>query len=183
LVLVALLGVGGLAAFVVSSVTGDSGGGGGGGGGNPTPGAAVLPITEARDFDPPPGDGSEHSDETPRAIDGDPGTSWQTEEYSNRNFGNAKPGVGLWVHLDAAHDITTVTVTTVAGGWSGEIYVADQPGSSLQAWGQARATGDDVGSSHAFDVKGARGQYVLVWCTHLPPSNKLQIAEIKVEGR
>jgi eukaryotic-like serine/threonine-protein kinase len=184
LLILGLLGLGGLAAFAVSSLTGDSGGGGGGGGGgNPAPGAAVLPITEAQDFDPPPGGGNEHSDEAPLAIDGNPGTAWQTEEYSNRNFGNAKPGVGLWVRLDGPHDITTVTVTALEGGWSAEIYVADQPGNSLQAWGQARATGDDLGTSHPFGVQGARGQYVLVWCTRLPPSNKLEIAEIKVEGR
>jgi hypothetical protein len=143
----------------------------------------VLPITEVQDFDPPPGGGEEHSDEAQLATDGDPGTSWQTEEYTTRNFGNAKPGVGLWVRLDGPHDITTVAVTTLAGGWSAEIYVADQPGSTLQAWGQARASGNDLGTPHTFDVSGARGQYVLVWCTHLPSSNKLEIAEIKVEGR
>lgn len=179
----ALVVLGGLAAYAVSNLTGDSGGGGGGGGGaTPAPGAGVLPIVEASAFDPF-ADGVEHSDEAPRVFDGDPGTAWQTDRYNNRNFGNAKPGVGLWVRLDAPRDITTVTVTTLEGGWTGEIYVADQAGTSLQAWGPPRATGDNLGTSHPFDVKGARGQYVLVWCTHLPPSNKLQIAEIKVEGR
>ncbi|MDQ6853389.1 MAG: hypothetical protein M3046_06805, partial [Actinomycetota bacterium] len=184
LLILALVVVGGLAAFVVSNLTGDSGGGGGGGGGaTPVPGAGVLPIAEAKDFDPFGPDGAEHPNETRRAIDGDPATAWPTEEYSNRNFGNAKPGVGLWVRLDAPHDITTVTVTTLEGGWSADIYVADQAGTSLDAWGPVRATGDNLGTSHPFDLKGAHGQYVLVWCTHLPPSNKLQIAEINVEGR
>jgi len=179
--ILALLGVGGLAAWAVSSLTGDSGGGGGGGGGgNPPAGAAVLPISEAAAFDPF-ADGNEHDNEAPLAIDGDPGTAWQTEQYNSRDLD--KPGVGLWVRLDAPHDITSVTVTTLQGGWNGQIYVADQAGSTLQAWGPARATGDNVGASHPFDVKGARGQYVLVWCTNLPTSNKLQIAEIKVEGR
>ena len=108
------------------------------GGANPQPSSSgVLPIVEASAFDPL-GDGGEHSSEAPRGFDSDPGTVWQTDGYSNRNFGNAKAGVGLWVQLDAPHDITSVTVSAVDGGWSGEIYVADQPGDTLDVWGAPR---------------------------------------------
>jgi len=178
LLILLLLVAGGITALVLSNLSGDDSSGGAG----PQASASgALPIVEASAFDPFV-DGEEHSSEAPRAIDADPGTAWQTDGYSNRNFGNAKPGVGLWVQLDAPHDITSVTVTTLEGGWSGEIYTADQPGSTLDAWGPARATGDDLSTVHRFDVN-ARGQYVLVWCTQLPPSNKLQIGDIKVEGR
>ena len=163
---------------MLSNLSGDDSGGGAG---PQASTSGALPIVEASAFDPFV-DGEEHSSEAPRAIDGDPGTAWQTDGYSNRNFGNAKPGVGLWVQLDAPHDITSVTVTALEGGWSGEIYAADQPGSTLDAWGPARATGDNLPTVHRFDLN-ARGQYVLVWCTQLPPSNKLQIGDIKVEGR
>ncbi|HEY3095665.1 MAG TPA: protein kinase [Acidimicrobiia bacterium] len=183
LLILLLLAVGGIVAFAVANLTGgDSAGSGGGGGGAPASGGGALQIVEAKDFDPPPGDGSEHSDEAPRAIDDDPGTVWQTEEYNNRNFGNAKPGVGLWVKLDAPHDIAAVTVATRETGWSGQIYVADQPGDALDAWGQPRASGDDVPATNKFQLNGARGQYVLLWCTRLPASNKLQVGDIKVEG-
>jgi serine/threonine protein kinase len=182
LVLILLLLVaGGITALVLSNLSGDDSGGGNGS--QATSGGGVLPIVEAQDFDPPPGGGSEHGDEARFAIDDDPGTTWQTEGYSNRNFGNAKPGVGLWVRLDASQDISTVTVTTLENGWSGQIYVADQPGTTLDAWGPVRATGDNVAATHAFDLSNARGQYVLVWCTQLPEANKLQIGDIKVEGR
>jgi eukaryotic-like serine/threonine-protein kinase len=176
--------VGGIAAFAVANLTGDdsSGGGGGGGGSAPASGGGALQIVDAKAFDPPPGDGGEHDSEVPLAVDGDPGTSWQTDGYSNRNFGNAKSGVGLWVKLDAPHDIGTVTVTTRENGWSGQIYVADQPGNSLEAWGQPRASEDNLPANHPFQLNGARGQYVLLWCTQLPPSRKLQVGEIKVEG-
>ncbi|HYU38531.1 MAG TPA: hypothetical protein VEM59_01675, partial [Acidimicrobiia bacterium] len=60
---------------------------------------------------------------------------------------------------------------------------ADQPGDSLDAWGQPRASGDDLPATHPFQLNGARGQYVLLWCTRLPPSDKLQVGDIKVEGR
>jgi eukaryotic-like serine/threonine-protein kinase len=172
-----LLGAGAAVAYVLTNMDG----------GSNSPGTAAaatqtLPITVAKDFDPPPGDGGEHPESAKFAIDGDPGTTWQTEGYANRNFGNNKPGVGLWVQLDAAHDVTTVTVTTLEDGWSAQIYVADQPGSSLDAWGPARASGENLSAVHRFDLN-ARGQYVLVWCTQLPQSDKLQIGDVKVEGR
>ena len=88
----------------------------------------------------------------------------------------------MWVQLDAAHDVTTVTVTTLEEGWSAQIYVADQPGSSLDAWGAARASGDNLPAVQHFDLN-ARGQYLLIWCTQLPQSDKLQIGDVKVEGR
>src|SRR5262249_44607509 len=78
----ALLGAGGPAAYLLATPSDDAG---------PAAkaGAAsrALPIVAARDFDPAPGDGSEHPDETRFAIDGDPRTTWQTESYANRNFG------------------------------------------------------------------------------------------------
>jgi eukaryotic-like serine/threonine-protein kinase len=178
LLILLLLVAGGITALVLSNLSSDDSGGGAGQQANSS---GVLPIVEASAFDPL-GDGGEHSSEAPRVFDGDPGTVWQTDGYSNRDFGNAKPGVGLWVQLDASHDISKVTVTTLEGGWSGEIYVADQPGSTLDAWGPARVSGDNLPTVHPFDLN-ARGQYVLVWCTQLPPSNKLQIGDIKVEGR
>jgi eukaryotic-like serine/threonine-protein kinase len=179
LVILLLLLAGGITAYVVSNLTSDDAGGGGNGPQASSPGG-VLPIVEASAFDPFGGDG-EHSSEAPRAFDGDPRTVWQTDRYNSRDLD--KPGVGLWVQLDAPRDITSVTVTALEGGWSGEIYVADQPGVSLDAWGPPRASGDDIPATHAFPLSDARGQYVLVWCTQLPPSNKLQIGDIKVEGR
>src|SRR5262249_223841 len=66
-------GAGGAAAYLPAPSSGDAG---------PAAkaGAAsrALPIVAARDFDPAPGDGSEHPDETRFAIDGDPRTTWQT---------------------------------------------------------------------------------------------------------
>jgi len=175
-----LLAAGAVAAYVFSTLSDDSGPSGAN-----TAAAATqaLPITKAQDFDPPPGDGSEHPEETHFAIDGDPRTTWQTEGYSNRNFGNAKPGVGLWVQLDASHEISAVTVTTVDDGWSAQIYVADQPGDTLAEWGPARASGDNIPAVHTFTLSNTRGQYVLIWCTQLPQTDKLQIGDVKVQGR
>jgi hypothetical protein len=182
LLILLLLVLGGVAAYALANLTSDdrSGGGGGGGSNPPAAGGGALRIVEASAFDPL-GDGEEHSGEAPRAIDSDPGTVWQTDRYNSRDLD--KPGVGLWVQLDAPHDITSVTVTSLEGGWNGQIYVADQPGGTLEAWGQPRASSDNIPATHRFDLNGARGQYALIWVTRLPPSNKLQIGDIKVDGR
>jgi hypothetical protein len=179
-VILLLLGAGAVAAYVFATLSDDSSSGGGG---TAEAASQALPISEAQDFDPPPGDGSEHGDEARLAIDGDPRSTWQTEGYANRTFGSAKPGVGLWVQLDASHEISAVTVSTLEDGWSAQIYVADQPGNTLAAWGPVRASADDVSATHTFPLSNTRGQYVLVWCTRLPPSTKLQIGDVKVEGR
>jgi len=173
-----LLAVGGAAAYALSTLTGGDSNAGGN-----SPGAArALQIVSAHDFDPDGSPPNENSSQAGNAIDGDPQTAWPTEHYNNRTFGNAKPGLGLWVQLDATHDINQVAVTTLEDGWSGQIYVADQPGSSLQDWGQPRASGDDLSAAHAFDLKGAKGRYVLVWCTRLPASDQLQVGDVKVAG-
>ena len=180
LVILLVVGAGAAVAYVL---TGASDNGSPGGGSTAEAASQALPVVAAHDFDPPPGDGSEHSDETRFAIDGDPSTTWQTESYANRSFGNAKPGVGLWVRLDAPHDISAVVVTTLEDGWSGQIYVADQPGNTLAAWGEVRADGDNLPAVNTFGLQNTRGQYVLIWCTQLPESTKLQIGDVKVEGR
>jgi serine/threonine protein kinase len=179
LVILLLLVAGGITAYALSNLTSENSGGGNGSQAT-SGGGGVLPIVEASAFDPF-GDGGEHSSEAPRAFDSNPNTVWQTDGYNSRDLD--KPGVGLWVQLDARHDITTVTVTALEGGWSGEIYVADQPGTSLDAWGPPRASSDNIPATHAFPLSSTQGQYVLVWCTQLPPSNKLQIGDFKVEGR
>jgi hypothetical protein len=178
ILLLLLLGAGAATAYALLSRSDDSGSGG-----TPVAASQALPITKAQDFDPPPGDGGEHGDEARFAIDGDPRTTWQTEDYNNRNFGNAKSGVGLWVQLDTSHEISAVTVSTLEDGWSAQIYVADQPGNTLAAWGPVRASGDDISATHTFPLSNTRGQYVLIWCTQLPDSTKLQIGDVKVEGR
>ena len=70
------------AALVIAGVTGeDERGGGGGGGGGEEPTGTEVELQARDDFDPL-GDDGEHPDEAELAIDGDPATSWPTEEYT-----------------------------------------------------------------------------------------------------
>src|SRR5215217_7187255 len=54
--------------------------------------AVSLGQDSAHACDPPPGDGSEHSDEVAFAVDRDKSTTWSTESYSGGTLN--KPGIG-----------------------------------------------------------------------------------------
>ena len=159
---------------------------GDGGSGTPPSTVAGAPaggfsIKAAKDFDPLGNDGQEDPQQVSNVHDGDASTSWSTEMYVD--FQRDKQGVGVWVQLDRVHSIASVTVTTVQSGWSGAIYVADQPGGQLADWGAVRARGADLGTTKTFALHGVRGQYVLLWLTKLPGDvgdQRLQVSEVQV---
>jgi len=154
-----------------------------GGGGTPTPtvAPAARPLSSAQDFDPL-GDGHENHALVGLAIDGNPATAWPTEIYDSRNFGNAKAGVGIYVTLATPATVTRVSVSTFESGWNGAIYAADSPSSTLAGWGRPLAVGTNVGTQTQFTLRPAtRARVVLVWITNLPPSGKLDVAEIRVQ--
>ncbi|MGH8985389.1 MAG: protein kinase domain-containing protein [Acidimicrobiia bacterium] len=177
--LLVLAAVGVVAYAGVRALTDD---GGGGGGGVTTP-AGPVTIVGADDFDPLGDDQEENQESAGNVFDGNPRTAWETEQYQApaQEFGGAKDGVGIFVELDGVDDLSTVTVTADEAGWSAEVYVADQPGADLAAWGQTRGTVDDAGTTADIALRdGTRGRYVLVWLTRLPPSGKLRVSDIRV---
>ena len=97
--------------------------------------AIQLGESDAHDYDPPPGDGSERSEAVPLALDGDPTTAWETERYDTPDFGNIKKGVGLY--LDAGRPIVArgIRLVTPKDGWDVQLYVArDQVPDDLSGW-------------------------------------------------
>ncbi|MGH9024908.1 MAG: protein kinase domain-containing protein [Acidimicrobiia bacterium] len=158
-------------------------------GDNPTTSeaAAVLsePLTIAgvEDFDPD-GDGEEHAEEAANGGDGDTTTSWSSETYANEAFGNGKSGVGLIVDLGSEQQVTAVTVSTAESGWSGEVYLATEPGESFADWGSPVAGPTEATAADPVFQLGSPtvGRYVLVWFTELPSSRRMQVNEVTVEG-
>ena len=164
--------------FGVRALTGGDDGGGGG-----PARAAALTIVGAGAFDPPPGDGDENGDRAGAVFDPDLENAWETQQYQapSEEFGGIKDGVGLYVELDGVHPVRDVGVAALESGWSAEIYVADEPGSALEDWGEPRASVSDAGTSAELDVApGTRGRYVLLWLTRLPASGKLHITGVQV---
>jgi eukaryotic-like serine/threonine-protein kinase len=136
-----------------------------------------LGQSGARDFDPPPGDGEEHRDEAPAAIDRDRSSTWSTETY--KAF--SKPGVGIYVDAKPSLAAKQLTVFTPTPGWSGKVFVARSgPPSTVEGWTELgtidRATSR---TNIALDTAGNRFRYYLVWITKLPEDrDRVEISEI-----
>ena len=140
----------------------------------------VVEMVRAQDFDPEGTDPQQENRElAPLAIDGSATTAWRTERYSTPDLGGGKSGVGIYVELSGATDISFVEVDTQASGWSAQIYVADEPGTTLPDWGAPVADGEDLGTAASFDLD-RQGGAVLIWITRLPDSGQLEVSEIRI---
>ncbi len=136
-------------------------------------------MASVTDFDPG-GDGSENPGAVSLAIDGDPTTAWRSETYATRDLGGLKSGVGLVVTLDGPADVASVEIDGAAGA-NVEIYVADQAGATLSAWGPVRASADDIPAEASIPVDpSVRGSTVLVWFTRTPESGRIDVHELRV---
>lgn len=162
--------------------------------------AARSPVTHPRDparalkplsavsFDPY-GDGlGENSQLAHLAIDGNPATAWHTQWYASASFGDLKPGTGLLLDMGR-----TVTISTV------RVLLGTTPGADFQL--RAGATASSLTGlhpvAHASDAGGqvslnltspARGRYVLIWFTQLPPDGssgtfQADVYNIRIEGQ
>jgi serine/threonine-protein kinase len=151
--------------------------------------ATPLAIASTVDFDPPPGDGTEHSDEAAAtyAADQDPRTSWRSEEYGRRpdlEWGGLKDGVGLILELDDTTSLEALEIDSPHSGWTAEVYVSDGAPESLDGWGErvaeiAGAQPDDQGTVRA-EFDAVEGSSVLVWFTKQGGNVQMEIAEARV---
>ena len=141
-----------------------------------------TPIVAAEDFDPL-GDGVEHPELLANLFDEDSSTAWKTETYGHRSLGFLKPGVGVIVQLEKSITLRSIEIETAALGWSGQIYVSDTIGASLEAWGNPVGIIEASSGTADVDLSGNSGQMILLWITDLgdaPPSLKLEISEIRI---
>jgi hypothetical protein len=149
----------------------------------PNPGAAV-PISDASVFDPF-GDGEpENDDDVPKSYDGDPESAWSTLEYRNSaDFGNLKPGVGVLYDLGSKQSLAGVTLTTTLPGATVEVRTgnsADGPLDSYAVAKQVQLTGTD----HVRFDTSVSARYVLIWVTHLVPTDgnfQADLAEVSIQ--
>jgi serine/threonine-protein kinase len=151
-------------------------------GGPSTAKAEPLPLTRAAAFDPVDlgGDGSENDDLVGNAIDGDPGTSWRTEGYDDRDITRLKSGVGLVLELGAAATLEQLELTSPTNDWRVVVYVADAPAGSLAGWGDPVATTDGLpAGTNQVDLDGAKGAAVLVWIVDRGDASTRAPAEIQ----
>ena len=123
-----------------------------------------LDVAGVQDFDPLPGDGSEHSEEINLSIDGKPSTAWSTENYSSP-LGVLKPGVGLVFDLGPDAEIGRISISGEAG--TVEIRAGDDApteAEDLEVIEETSVSGtEEVTLDEASDAR-----YWLLWITALP---------------
>jgi len=143
----------------------------------------MVSVLGADDFDPL-GDGVEHPELIDNLLDEDPETIWYSETYANRSMGGLKDGVGVIIELKKPYELQRVAIETANTGWSGEIFVADSPQSSLAAWGASVGAITSSQGNATVDLTGLTGGAVLVWFTDLgdkpPPGIRMEISGIEV---
>jgi hypothetical protein len=126
-------------------------------------GAAIEPSS-ATVFNP---DGN--GDNTSRArntIDGDPSTTWRTDQY-RQQFPTIKRGVGLLAGFDNPINLAKVTIAANSPGTVVELRVADSKNPDLNS---TRVVGTATLNGPTTDItlpQPQQGQYFLIWITHL----------------
>lgn len=131
----------------------------------------VIRPASATLFDPQ-GDGQDNPSDVPQAIDGNPGTAWQTVHYKrSATFGNLKTGMGILVDMGKPVSVSQVRIHTTKPGMNLEVRAGDAPGGSLQAY-QVVGKANNVKSQDQVSVtNGGEHQYWLIWVTKLVPSD------------
>jgi hypothetical protein len=130
-------------------------------------GAAVYNVT---------GD-ADRADTASRAIDGDPTTSWRTDNYF-QDFPIFKPGIGLMVTFPRNVTLNQVTITSPSAGATVEIRTASADNPDLDqtnAIGQATLV---AGDTRIPLQKPEPTQRILVWITGLAGGGDRWSAEL-----
>jgi eukaryotic-like serine/threonine-protein kinase len=128
--------------------------------------AKPIAVGSADDFDPPPGDEDEHSEEVELAVDGSPQTAWTTETYQSDTLNN-KPGVGIYLDAGEPVKATELQIKTETPGFALEVYgAAESPPETVEEWegpiGQATSVTQD--ESVPLEPLAAY-RYYLLWIT------------------
>jgi hypothetical protein len=142
---------------------------------DPSP-PSLLAVSDVTSFDPQGiGTPGEHEATVGNVIDADPSTTWNTETYPNRAFGNLKTGVGVALTLPEVRSLERIRVNSPSQDWAVEVYVADVAAPTLAGWGEPNARAEGVNGDIELDLNGATGAAVLVWITDLGSNDPLRV--------
>jgi hypothetical protein len=149
-----------------------------------------ISVAAVSDLDPPPaGNGEENAELAGLAVDGNPGTAWETMTYyGNPKFGLLKDGVGLVLDLGRAQEVSSVQVTVQGSPTDFEVYAAPEESGMPQGVDGLKRVASAQGAGGRTDLdldQPVTTRYLVVWLTSLPPSSggfKGQVAEIAVRS-
>jgi len=141
-----------------------------------------LPIVAAFSHDPFGSDKTENEDTAAFAIDTDPKTAWQTDDYSDAEM-SGKKGVGLVLDLGATKPIRAVELAMASPGADVEVRVSDTVFKDPVLWNELGAQQYAPQDTVMRVPRPISGRYVLIWFTRLPAmdwSNRAEINTVTV---
>lgn len=105
-----------------------------------------------------------------QAIDDNPSTYWISYGFSDQNFGNRTPSVGLAVQLEEAAPVQAVRLSQSAGsGGNFDVYVNDSPTlDGAEQVGSGSFTGPEITVPLDAPAQEGEHEYVIVNWTQLP---------------
>jgi Helix-turn-helix domain len=130
--------------------------------------------------------GGDNSNLAPLAIDGNPATAWHTDWYATASFGDLYPGTGLLVDMGRPVTVEAVKITLgSAHGARLQVRVGASPAlPDLRPVARAAGVGGVV---RLHVTTPARGRYVLIWFTSLPPDTagtfQASVYDVRLTGR
>jgi hypothetical protein len=138
-----------------------------------------VPLAPGGAFDPL-GDGDEHSNLVPLALDGDPSTAWSSEDYLALN----KAGVGFYVDSGRPVSPTRLTLKTPTPGFALAVYGASRKRvpRSLDGWTRLGAKASVTRKTN-LALGGNRYRHLLLWITSLPPGGgAVKVSEVRLRA-
>jgi serine/threonine protein kinase len=140
-------------------------------------GGAPVRLRGFSGYDPQ-GDGGEHDGSAGEATDGQIGTSWETETYSNSDFGSLKSGVGLVLDTGSPEKLSQFTVRSDTAGFTAVIESGGSPNGPFIKVSDPQT----VGASTTFSLHGPAREYYVVWITRLPSGGVAHVNEVTAKG-
>jgi hypothetical protein len=119
------------------------------------------------------GDGREHDTEASAAEDGNPGTYWPTETYTD---GLQKPGVGLLLDAGRAVRLRRLVVTTDTPGYNALIEAGSASAGPFQPISRPRT----VAPTTTFSLRARAERYYLIWIRRL--DHTAHVNEVRAFG-
>jgi eukaryotic-like serine/threonine-protein kinase len=123
-------------------------------------------------FDPPPGDGQEHTEDVGRATDGNEATFWTTEHYVSFD----KPGVGLVLEAGGAVELSRLLVTSDEPGFTAEIRAGDGPQGPFAPVSDKQEVGERT--DFHLDLGGQVHRFYVIWITQPNASGLAHVNEV-----
>jgi hypothetical protein len=132
--------------------------------------ASLLTVASAAAYGPDGTSDGDHPNLAPGIVNGGGGQAWYSSWYASPEFGNLQSGTGLM--LDMGEPVTVSSLRLVLGAAGGADVQVRVGNTSLLAELPVAASASDVGGTVQLPVTTpARGRYVLIWFTQLPPDS------------